>query len=307
MSKTKGVYATCLFCKGDKTDYRAEIIGRHYLSKHRIELLQTKTFVEALKRAVKQGNDTVCWLGKDYCFTCGARFQTPAIQANAYTEERLAEMKQSAIIKHFVKNKSHSENNKKIHEALLKEALELEQSDSGKTGGTIQPGSKSQSSTYGIEVPQLIPQSHLEEIAKLKKQIKRTEQDVESQRKRAEDKEFSIEGFEMAVDKIFKMFYQAYNFSEEQKEDTQSYLEELRSIYFNLAKGKLDTQDAEEMIDELETPNLLQVSPQNTLHTPETESLENAYKYGYMKDSDQHSDGVYEGEVDIEPWMKSRF
>ena len=62
------------------------------------------------------------------------------------------------------------------------------------------------------------------------------------------------------------------------------------------------------MIEDLEFPDSLhvntEVNPKNTIHSPETETLENAYKYGYEKDDDQHSDGVYDGEVDIEPWMK---
>jgi hypothetical protein len=301
-AKSKASFTTCIFCSRDKEstkcEYRAEIIGRHFLSKHKSLLLEDKSFVDALRFAVRTEADTLFWNNKNYCLTCGALFITPHIQANAYTPERLAEMKKTNILKHFVKQKTHAANNKEIHKALLKEAEE----NGVRLGAQVGQGPSPQVLAYGLEVPPQLPHSHLEEIAKLKKEL-------EKSKKKIEKLEAADKAYYDTFATLPKLLGKALNYNSEQVGELVDYVAAVNKIYVTqYVKDEIDEDEAETMIEDLEFPDSLQVGasekPKNTLHNPETESLENAYKYGYQKDEDQHSDGIYEGEVNIEPWMK---
>jgi hypothetical protein len=294
-SKSKAQFATCIFCstnKCDKYEYRAEIIGRHFLTKHKNELIQNKSFVDALKLAVKQDSETLYWNDKNYCLTCGALFITPKIQSNAYTPERLAEIKKSNIEKHFIKHNTHAENNKKIHAALLKEAEAI----GGGLGAQVGQVPNPQVLAYGLEAPPMLPQS--DEINKLKKELEKSKKKIE--KLEAGDKAY-YDTFSI----LPKLFAKALGHTSKQQEELTDYIISVNKIYAAYyIRNEIDEDEAETMIEDLEFPDSLHVKPKNTLHTPETETVENAYKYGYEKEDDQHSDGIYEGDVDITPWMK---
>jgi hypothetical protein len=283
-SKSNAHTIGCMYC--DK-NIRQDRMGLHYLSKHRDKLLRDPHFQAAVNSSVKHERETVILDGRHVCLCCGSGFSVSDRKGFDYNDIKLRAERDQAIDRHFIKYSDHAKINLTIH-ANLKKEIDIIKAEP--------------------ESPQPLHVSDPEELKKLKKEMEALKIENEKLKKQQENLQASKNAFLDTFEKIPNFINKLLNCNNGEGHKVYDYLQAVKDILLKQQYNEIDEEDAENMIDDLEIPNLHQddssKKPQNTLHTPETESLENAYKYGYEKHDDQCSDGVYEGDVDLEPWMK---
>jgi hypothetical protein len=297
-SKCNAHFIACLHC--DK-QIRQERMGTHYLSKHRNQLFTDPNFERALDYSILNSLPTIFIDNRRVCLCCGSGFSKPNKTGYYNNDDKLIREQDQSISRHFKNNSEHASANQKIYAELKKQLVEYK------------------ATTKSLPVTQTTETSKLKkELDDTKRKLELMTQKFENMKERVKEAEMDYNVNSEAYNFIMDMYNKHFKVDNQTKKDIRDgLLVRLQEIYKYKMKddpdGDKELEETEEGCEliKLKDGDYLEYFDQDAYRCykkeqeiqQEVESEDNAYKYGYYKHEDQHSDGVYDGEVDIEPWM----
>jgi hypothetical protein len=270
------------------------------MSKHRNELFADPNFERALDYSILNSLPTIFIDNRRVCLCCGSGFSKPNKEGYYNNDDKLTRERDQAVERHFKNNSEHAASNQKQYAELKKQLVEYK--------ATTSP----------------LPVGNSAELTKIRRELNETKRKLENMTERlqeAKDEIKEVEREKTARESAYFELMECYNKHFKIPNDVRNEIRSgLRNWLFELFTEKyMNDPDNDKELDETEEGcKILEIRDGRYLQyfdeaaynrlkdseEQEEETPENAYKYGFEKDEDQHSDGIYDGEVDITPWLK---